>query len=262
VNLLPFNIDQIEYFLLIFTRIITIIALLPVFGAQQVPLQIKVGLSLLLSLILFTTVMKNTPPFQHTFSIATFSLLVIKEVMVGLMIGFLASTLFVAVQFAGRLIDTEMGFGFVELADPFTDEPTTVLGQLQVILFTILFLSFNGHYFLLLAIQRCFELVPLTMIHFQEGKIATHITGLIGNLFLVALKFAAPVYVTLFLTELALGVVARTVPQMNIFFVGMPLKIAIGLGTTILVLPMLGTLFKGVYEKLVQDIWRLLFLLT
>jgi len=262
VDFIPFGVEQIEYFLLIFVRIVTIIALLPVFGSQQIPLQIKIGLSLLLSVILFSCIMENSTPLQDQFSLTVFALLVIKEVMVGLIMGFVSSFLFTAVQFAGRMVDTEMGFGFVELADPFTDEPTTVLGQLQVILFTILFLLINGHYFFMIAVQRSFEIVPLTNIHFSEGRLAVQITTLIGNIFIVALKFAAPVYVTLFLTELALGVVARTVPQINIFFVGMPLKIAIGLGTTILVLPMLASLFKNVVEVLIQDIWRILFLMA
>ena len=98
--------------------------------------------------------MSAGPEIAHPFSVGTFILMIVKEVAVGLGIGFVASLLFTAVQFAGRLIDTEIGFGFVELIDPFTDEPVTVLGQLQVILFTILFLLFNGHYFLYLRYRR------------------------------------------------------------------------------------------------------------
>ena len=89
-----------------------------------------------------------------------------------------------------------------------------------------------------------------------------HIITMISNIFILALKFSAPVYVTLFLTELALGVVARTVPQINIFFVGMPLKIIVGLGATILALPMLSVLFRKTVELLIQDIWRLLYLMA
>lgn len=258
---IPFNVDQVIYFFLIFVRISTIIALLPVFGSSSIPFQLKVGFSLLLSVILFNTV-KFTGIDPASMSIGLFALLVIKEVMVGLAIGFVSMFLFTAVQFGGMLIDNEMGFGFVELADPFTDEPITVLGQFQVILFTLLFLCFNGHYFMLLAVQKSFELVPLMGVNLSEGKMLVHVTTLISNVFVLALKFSAPVYVTLFLTELSLGVVARTVPQINIFFVGMPLKIAIGLTTTIMVLPMLGALFQKTVEVLIQDIWKLLYLMA
>ncbi|HEX3018857.1 MAG TPA: flagellar biosynthetic protein FliR [Chitinispirillaceae bacterium] len=262
MELIPFNVDQVIYFFLIFVRISTIIALLPVFGSWSIPFQLKIGLSLLLAVILFNPVMVTVTDNKIAFSPGLFVLLVIKEVIAGLAIGFVSSLLFTAVQFAGMLIDNEMGFGFVELADPFTDEPITVLGQFQVVIFTILFLLFNGHYFLILAIQKSFELVPLMNVTFSGDKMLVHIITMISNIFVLALKFSAPVYVTLFLTELALGVIARTVPQINIFFVGMPLKIVIGLGSTIIVLPMLSVLFQKTVEGLIQDIWRLLYLMA
>jgi flagellar biosynthetic protein FliR len=207
-------------------------------------------------------VMGNAPLISEPFSAGLFIMLIIKELLVGLSIGFVSSMLFAAVQFAGSLIDTEIGFGFVELANPFNDEPVTVFGQIQIILFTILFLLFNGHYFLILAIQKSFEIVPLLGVNLTSDKMLAHIISLIANIFVLAVKFAAPIYITLIVTELALGVVARTVPQINIFFVGMPLKIVIGLWTAILALPMLASLFKRVVEVLVQDIWRLLYLMA
>ncbi len=259
---LPFTVDQAGWFLLVFVRIATIVALLPVFGAQSVPAQVKVGISLIFALLLFAAVRKNAVLPGSDLSFPLFGLLVIKEVMVGLAVGYVASLLFAAVQFAGRLIDTEMGFGFVELVDPLTEEPVTVWGQLQTILFTIIFLVINGHYFMLLAIERSFELVPLMAVELPGGRVAFHLVSLTGSLFAVALKFSAPIYVTLILSEVTLGAVARTVPQINIFFVGMPIKIVIGLGTAILSLPMLTRLFRFTVEKLVQDIWRLLFLMS
>jgi flagellar biosynthetic protein FliR len=262
MELIPFNVDQVIFFLLVFVRISTIIALLPVFGSWSIPFQLKVGLSLLLSVILFGSVMSTAVQTEIAFSPGLFILLIMKEVLVGLAIGFVSSMLFTAVQFAGMLIDTEMGFGFVELVNPFTDEPVTVMGQFQVIIFTILFLLFNGHYFLILAIQKSFELVPLMGVNFIEDKMTVHIITMISNIFILALKFSAPIFVVLFLSGLALGVVARTVPQINIFFVGMPLKILVGISATIFALPMLSVLFRKAVEILIQDIWRLLYLMA
>jgi len=262
VDWIPFTVDQIQYFLLIFVRISTVIALLPIFGSAQIPLQIKVAISFVLSMILFPMVMSSHPQFPGTFSLGLFVLLVLKEAMVGLVIGYLTQFLFTAVQLAGQLVDTEMGFGFVEVADPFTEEPITVLGQFQIIIFTILFLVFNGHYFLILSIQKSFEILPLFTAHLPGAKEAFHVTSMMANVFVLALRFAAPIYVTLILTEMALGVVARTVPQINIFFVGMPLKIALGLGVMIIALPMLAVLFKQSVEVLIQDIWKLLYLMA
>lgn len=259
---LPFTVDQAVLFFLVFVRVVSILALVPIFGSQSIPPQLKVALSLLLTSLLFMPSVTANVSLGQDFSLPYFGLLVLKEVMVGLAVGYVGSTLFSALQFAGKMVDTEMGFGFVQLMDPTSGAQVTVWGQLQVLLFTILFLAINGHYFMLLAIQKSFELIPLTGATLPGGKAAFHLVSLTGGIFVVAIKFAAPIYVTLILSEVALGAVARTVPQMNIFFIGMPLKIVVGLSTAILVLPMLVTLFRATVEKLVQDIWRLLFLMA
>jgi flagellar biosynthetic protein FliR len=98
--------------------------------------------------------MSTGPEIIQPFSAGSFIFMIVKEAAVGLGIGFVASFLFTAVQFAGRLIDTEIGFGFVELIDPFTDEPVTVLGQLQVILFTSSFFCSTAIIFFYLRYRR------------------------------------------------------------------------------------------------------------
>ncbi len=262
MNTLPFTVDQAGLFFLIFVRVITIIAFLPVFGSFAVPPQAKVAFSLILTILIFATDIPKIKAVGSDFTLPLFGLLIVKEVLVGIAVGFVASMLFTAVQFAGRLVDTEIGFGFVELIDPMNNETVTVLGQLQVILFTILFLTFNGHYFMLLAIERSFELIPLLGGVLPGNKVAEHIVSITGAVFETALKLSAPVYVTLILSEVALGVVARTVPQINIFFVGMPLKIAVGLLSMALALPMLGMLFRTTVNRLMEDIWKLLFIMA
>jgi flagellar biosynthetic protein FliR len=246
-----------------FVRVITMLALLPVFGANYIPLQVKVALGLLLTSVLFSVQLAaGLPAFPGAFTLPLFFMLVIKEALVGLAVGFAASFLFTAVQFAGRMVDTEMGFGFVEVVDPFTEEQTTVLGQLQVIIFTILFLAINGHYFLLITIQKSFEIVPMFGAVFPAGRMTDHLTAMTADVFILGLKLSAPVFVTLFLSELAMGIVARTVPQMNIFFVGLPLKIFVGMGTMVIVLPVLAELFKKMSEGIITDIWKLLYIMS
>ncbi|MDR2577426.1 MAG: flagellar type III secretion system protein FliR [Chitinispirillales bacterium] len=260
---LVISLDQIQYFLLMFVRVITMLALLPIFGASYIPVQIKAAFGLLLTSVLFSVQLAaGLPEFPGTFSLALFFMLVVKEALVGLAVGFASSFLFTAVQFAGRMVDTEMGFGFVEVVDPFTEEQVTVLSQFQVILFTILFLLINGHYFMLITVQRSFDLIPLFSAVFPTGPMTEHITGMVANVFILGFKLAAPVFVTLFLTQMALGIVARTVPQMNIFFVGLPLKIFVGILTMLIVLPMLASLFRRMAEWIIQDIWKLLYMMS
>ena len=260
LDALMVSFDNVQYFMLMFVRVTSMMMLLPVFGANYIPAQVKIALSLLLTSALFSVQLVSGLPSLNAadFSVGLFFLLVIKEALVGLVIGFASSFLFTAVSFAGRMVDTQMGFGFVELTDPLNEESITVIGQLKTILFTILFLLFNGHYFLLLTIQKSFDIIPLFAGVLPSEGLVLHFTVLVTNIFILGFKLAAPVFVVLILTMIALGIVARTVPQMNIFFVGLPLKIALGLGTTIIVLPMLISLFRRMTDGLIQDIWKLL----
>jgi len=264
LSALMISFEHIQYFLLMFVRVMTMVLLLPVFGANYVPAQIKVALALILTSALFSVQLTIGLPQidAANLSAGLFFLLVIKEAVVGLIIGFASSFLFTAVNFAGRLVDTQMGFGFVELTDPMSEESITVIGHFKVILFTILFLLFNGHYFLLLTIQKSFEIIPLLGAVFPADNLVAYFTMLVVNIFILGFKLAAPVFVVLILTMIALGIVARTVPQMNIFFVGLPLKIGLGMITTIIVLPMLASLFRRMSEALIQDIWKLLYMMA
>ncbi len=253
--------EQIQVFLLIFVRITAMITLLPIFGSQNIPVQLKAGFSFLLAIILFPMVPVNAPE-SFVFTIPSFALFVIRELFVGLTIGYATSLLFAAVQFAGRLVDTQMGFALVRLVDPFSNAASTVTGQFQILIYSIVFLLINGHYFLLLAVQKSFEVIPLLGANMPTGSVANVLVSMVADVFIMAVRLAAPVYSVLVLTSLSLGIVARTVPQINIFFVGLPLKIGLGLTTFAIVLPVLVLIFRGMFEMLMNDIWKLLYLMA
>lgn len=260
---LPFSLDTIEAFFLMFVRVATILAIFPVFGSTVIPIPAKMGLALFVTAALFVAV----PSARHLavppdMPVVMLVFLIVKEAALGLAIGFAATFLFIAVNFAARLIDVEMGFGMVDLIDPFTEEAITTMGQLWVIVFTIFLLLLNGHYFFLLSIQKSFELFPVLGGHLDFGRLAAQFSRMTGDVFVLALRMSAPVYVALILTEMALGIVARTVPQINIFFVGLPMKIIFGLGVTFIAFPMIASLFKKIFEGLIQDIWSILYIMA
>jgi flagellar biosynthesis protein FliR len=249
---------QTIVFLLVFARVIGMISLLPLLGSQTIPVAIKIGIAIVLSVSTVPSVAPATMPH----GLAEFFLLAGKEALIGIVIGYAASLLFSAVQFAGALIDTLMGFGFVELVDPFTESSTTTLGQLNTLVFTMVFIVIGGHYYMILAIHRSFEIIPLFGMHYPAGAMLKAITGIAVGVFDSALKLAAPAFVTLIICSLALGVVARTVPQMNVYFVGLPLTIGLGFGTTIVVYPYLATVFGKLFNAMLNDVWRLMFLMA
>ena len=253
--------NQIQLFILMFARTVTLISLLPVFGSQSVPLQIKAGLAFFISIILYPAVMRHGMPHIPA-TTGLFVFMVVQEVFVGVIIGFAASLLLTAVQFGGYLIDVLTGFSFVELVDPFSDTSVSIFGQFNILVFTILFLLINGHYFLLLAIEKSFVVIPVLGVHIHTGALTSYLIQMVGNVFSLGFKFTAPIFVTLMLTQVALAVVARTVPQINVFFVGIPLNITIGIGVTIVVLPEMSRMFREMVTLMMQDIWRLIYLMA
>lgn len=260
-NAADFRADQIQIWIAMFVRITAIVALLPVFGASNVPVQIKAGLSLLLASILFPVVAAKGGIVVSQ-SLPAFVFVCVKELFIGLVIGYAASLLFVSVQLAGDFIDTIMGFSFVQLVDPLTESEVTASGQFQVLIFSIIFLTMNGHLFLLLAIQKCFEVVPLFGGHIPTGAIADHFMQMTANIFVLAFKLASPILIPLIVTTVTLGVVARTVPQLNVFFIGMPLSIAVGFGAMVIALPLMTVLFKKIAEGMLSDVWKLILMLA
>lgn len=255
------DVEKIQFFLMVFVRITAMISLLPVFGSTNIPSQVKAGFCLILTVVLFPVIpLPEVSSFPFTWG--GFVVMIVKELFVGLLMGFVASFLFVAVQFAGHLIDQRMGFAFVRLVDPFTNMPVTSMGQMMILVFTIFFLLINGHYFLLLAIQKSFEIIPLGAVRYPGGRIAYHLTSISADIFVSGLRLAAPVYVTLFISYLAMGLIVRTVPQINVFFVGLPMQIMLGLGTTAMVFPLMFGTFKKIMEALIADIWKLLYMMA
>jgi flagellar biosynthesis protein FliR len=253
--------NQIQTFILMFARIATMVALLPVFGSQNIPLTLKAGLAFCMCIILYPAVTANGIPVFPT-ATGQFLILFIKEIFIGMVIGFVASLIFTVVQFAGYLVDVLTGFSFVELVDPFSDTSVSIFGQFNVLIFTILFFALNGHYFLLLAIQKSFAVIPLLGGHVPEGPLSRLLIKAVGDVFILGFKFSAPIFVTLLLTQVALAVVARTVPQINVFFVGIPLNIVIAFGVAIITLPGLAIMFKKMIVLMMHDVWRLLYMMA
>ena len=241
--------QQITLFLLMFVRVTAILYLLPVFGHKIIQPRLRIGIAFFLTLILYPLAMANPGFFW----------MVIMEVAVGVTIGYFTMFIFAAVSFAGSLIDTDMGFAMVSMADPIDEDiMSTATGVLMTIIFTILFLLFNGHYYLLMALQKSFELIPVGRAAFPSEPVMQAAVNSVTLVMEIGIRLAAPIMVALFITSVALGVIAKTMPQMNIFFVGAPLKIAVGFLTLSAALPGMVKLFEWCVQRMYQDVWALL----
>jgi flagellar biosynthesis protein FliR len=213
-------------FLLVFFRVSGVMMLAPVFGSAMAPAAVKIFLSLVLSLLFFPLVGGQGAAVPMDGGVL--ALAVAWELAVGLLIGFAAAMLFAGVQFGGHLIDQELGLLQANLLDPMLEEQISVMGQFKVLIATLVYLLINGHHLLIGAVSDSFRAVPMMGLRFSRGA-ALHLSDtMMRDLFRMAVEIAAPALVTLFLVTIAMAFMARTAPEMNIFALSFPLRMAVG----------------------------------
>ena len=243
--------NQVGSFLLIFVRISGIFMMMPIFSSHNIPGRVKAGFALILTYILFPIVFNNSVVIPDHF--LPFLFIVVGELIVGLILGFVSSLIFSSIQMAGQLLDMQIGFGIINMIDPLSGQQAPLIGNFKYILALIIFLSTNGHHVLLSALFTSFKLIPVTGMVVNVA-VTKFIVDLIGGMFILALKISLPVIVSLLLTDVSLGILARTMPQMNIFVVGVPGKIIIGLFVLSMALPFyiffLEMAFDGMYKSI------------
>jgi flagellar biosynthesis protein FliR len=240
----PFEISQYDLYraLLLVFRTGAFLMSIPVFAYVTIPRIVQLWLILALSALIFPTV--TIAPEHLPSTTVGFALVILSEVAVGLLMGFAVLALFSAVQFAGHIIGLQMGLAVANIFDPMSAGELSIIGEFYYLVSLIVFLLIDGHHYAINALIRSFDLVPLGGAVFGAG-ISAYVTSLISMVFILAIKLSAPVVITLFIVNLVLGILSRTVPQMNVFIVGFPLSIGVGLAMIALSLPV----FKMVVEK-------------
>lgn len=247
------TVNTVIAFLLVLFRIGGMMVSAPLFNMKTIPVQAKIGMAVATALILFPLHSANLVVPKD---LIQFSLLAIQESIIGLLIGFTANLVFLAVQMAGEFISVQMGLSIASVLDPITGTHAPIMGQFFFYLAAMVFLSLNIHHGLIAGVERSFEWIPVG--HFiGEGKLtgavmAERFIKLTGDLFIMALMIGVPVLGVLLVAEITLSFVAKVMPQMNIFMVGIPLKTGLGLVLIMLSLPYLATMLGDRYAYLMQ----------
>jgi flagellar biosynthesis protein FliR len=225
VNLLGAGTTDLIVYLLVLTRISGVFFLAPVLGNKSIPPQVKIGLSMIFALIM--TPFVTPPPVDKAINLIDLTLMMGTELSVGVLIGFSATLIFTGFLLAGQIIDFQMGFGMVNVVDPLSNISVSIIGQFKNLMAVLVFLAINGHHFFFSALSRSFEIVPLTTFSLTS-TVANNFINLIAEVFIIGFKIGTPAIGVLLISELAVGIIARTVPQMNVFVVGIPMKITVG----------------------------------
>ncbi|WP_128655088.1 flagellar biosynthetic protein FliR [Paenibacillus sp. 598K] len=253
--------QAVPIFLLVFCRITSFFVVAPIFSTRGVPAMAKIGLGFFVSLMVFLAMGQEQMPALN----AEYLLVVIREILIGLLLGFVAYLFFTIVQTAGSFIDLQMGFGMANVIDPMTGVSTPMLGNFKFILLILIFLSMNGHHYLLMAIMQSYEWIPLgneLYAKISQGNISTFLVETFAYTFMLSLQMSAPLVVAMFLTDVGLGFLARTAPQFNVFVIGIPLKILVGFLILAMLMPGMVALFGQIFEQMFRAMEQLLHLIS
>ncbi|PIC65620.1 flagellar biosynthetic protein FliR [Sporosarcina sp. P13] len=251
-------IPSLPAFLLILTRITSFFVTIPLFSYRSIPATQRLIFAAILAWMMSYSV--DIPTLNID---GQYILLVIKEAIVGLSIGIAAFIIMSAIQMAGGFIDFQMGFAIANVIDPQTGAQSPLLGQFFNSLAMLLLLAINGHHMLLDGIFYSYEFVPINELWppFAEERMAEFVVLTFAKAFALAFQMAIPVVATLFLVDLALGITARTVPQLNIFVVGFPIKIGVSFIVLLTMASVFIVLMKKLFEIMIVSMRDLMVLL-
>ena len=242
--------DKLLCFVLVLTRLSSFFLILPIFGGTSIPLRLKASMAFILSVFFAMLVPFN--PSNLQVSIQAAILLIMNEAVYGLALGLVARCLFSAVKIGGSIIEDQIGFKMSEVLDPLTGESAQALSTMLEMIFILLFLSMNGHHLFISIISRSYETFPIGSIPGIEMLVRGIVDA--GSAMLVAgLKIAAPILAAFLLLMVVLAILARIVPEMNILFISLPVRVGLGLFMVAVFVPFISS-FVSEYAKLVNKL--------
>jgi flagellar biosynthetic protein FliR len=235
---------RFETLLLVAVRITIMLSLVPIFSGQQIPRQVRIALGFLITFVVAQTV----PTLAAPLALGPYLIAIAAQGFVGLVFGFVAFLVFTGIQFGGAILDIQAGFGAVSVLNPTTQQQVTILGEFELALATLLYLISDSHHALLAGIAGSFNLLPLPWAG-MDGMLTTTVVTFFSQSLFIVLRIAGPVAIVLFITNVTLALMSRVAPQMNVFSVGLPLQMIVGLTMVIVTIPLLGAVLPEVFAQ-------------
>lgn len=250
---------QLQLFFLVFLRVGAILMFMPVFDSKSIPLFFKVALAFTTSIVLFP--MLDLDPLPVLSNVYAMGIKAMGEILIGLVIGFSVKLVFAGIQLAGQLAGYQMGMALANVMDPSGSDQVPLLAQTTNLIGLLIFIAINAHHWFIKALTHSFQMVPPLSFNFR-GSLIEHLIKMSGDMFVIGIQVGAPVIASMLITSVAFGLIARTVPQMNVFIVAMPLKIGIGLLFLGFSLPYFSTFLQKIFGGLGQNIILMLKAMT
>ena len=245
---LSFSIYDLEYFLLIFTRVSCFVFIAPFFSMNSVPARIRIGISFSTALLLYQALSPADIIVYGT--VMEYALIVMKEAITGLLIGFSATMCTSIVNFAGSVADMETGLSMVTLLDPTTRENTSITGVFFQYVLMLMMIATGMYRYLFGALADTFTLIPVNGAVFHSDRLLNSMLLFLGEYILIGFRIVLPVFCVILLLNAVLGILAKVAPQMNMFSVGIQLKILTGLGVLFFTAGLLPGTADFIFEKM------------
>lgn len=256
---LTIPLDAFYAVLLIFLRVTAIVFSAPILDAASIPAVFKAALALSVSVLLLPALSLDVSVAQM--SLVPFVMGIVAEVAIGITIGLSVKLLFTGIQLAGQIAGYQMGFAVANVVDPSTSVQIPILGQIFNLSAMLLFLAVNAHHMFFSALVESYTIIPPLSLHVGP-QLVDKMMKLAGGMFIVAIKVGAPLIAVMLLTTVGFGIVARTVPQIHVFIVAMPLKILIGLAFMIITAQHMTAFLIDLFSTYARTLFELLQLMA
>ena len=251
-----FSYGDLEVYLLIVVRIMSFIFVCPFFGGQQTPNIVKVGYGLLLSVLLYGAVPFYPPDYN---TVAGYTVIVLKEAMVGLLIGFSVTMCQQITAFAGSVVDMQIGLSMVSMMDPATNQQVTITGSLYSQYLTIALIITGMYQYILKALVDSFTLIPINGAVIHSDRMLNVMLAFMKDYIVIGFRICLPIFIITFITNVVLGVLAKVSPQMNMFSVGIQIKIVVGLVIMFITVTMLSDASNFIYINMKEMIQQFVY---
>ncbi|WAM33436.1 flagellar biosynthetic protein FliR [Caldicellulosiruptor morganii] len=238
--------DSSYILFLVLSRISGIFIASPIFGRRNIPAYFKIGFAFFLSIIVMLSYNFNYVLPQN---LIQFVLTVAREFVVGLVIGFISYMIFATILLAGQIVDNAIGFGMANVIDPLNEVQVPLLGNFLYLYMLVIFFATDNHHILIRAVVYSYKLVPLDY-HSILPRISQKFVTFFIELFVIGIEISLPILMSMLIVDIILGILSRSVPQMNVFMVGLPVKIALGFLVLVTVLPIMNKMIFVLLDRL------------
>lgn len=243
-----FSYEDLEFFLLVFVRISCFVFTAPFFSTNNTPRRVKAGFSIFFAFVLYQAVTPHEVPFYN--SVLGYSILVLKEAAAGVLLGLGANICLSIVQFAGKIADMDIGLSMMQLMDPLTRESSGFMGSFYQYTVVLIMLITDFHHYLIRALVETFSLIPIGGAQFSSDALLTTMIQYLEDYMSISFRICLPIVAAMLLLNCILGILAKTAPQINMFSVGIQLKVLLGLGILLLTVGVLPSASEYIFKEM------------